>query len=244
MSSPLGPESYEARWRNVKALRNVLTGGIVAIPVALIVLTALRYSGPAYFGLAGAAAVLALASKVTRDRLRELEEAYYQRQYEEQVQRAEGRDKAETLFLKHEFELRRYYAQTLRHADSIFYVGVGALIVGLGVFVVAFEILEGHLEADTTTKIIVGSLAALSGFMTNYVARIYIEMHRAAINSVSDFHNRLVRTQDAHFGHLLLNELDGPLREQKLADAAVSLFGAAPLDPGSERSADGEDASA
>lgn len=201
-------EEREDLERRIGEQARVRTFLSVAIVVGVISTGqfAFWYHNPdGYLGMAGVLIVLTAGWQVTRNRLRELEADLKQVDYEIAVVESGEGAKAETLFLKHQFDLKRYYDQTLRHGNLIFYVGVLALAVSLGIVVAAFAVIEQN-PTETSVQIVVAILAAVGTFFTNSVALVYRGMHSAAIGAVTDFHERLVDDHELHFANLLLSQ--------------------------------------
>jgi hypothetical protein len=160
-------------------------------------------------GIGGAMLVLLLGLQITRDRARVLEAEVRQLDYETAIVDAEAGHKAETFFLKHQFELRRYYDQTLRQGASVFALGVLLLGLGAGVAVTGMVLIASG-SGSTARDLSLGGLAAVSSILTGFVARTYFRMHKAATDAVASFHDRLVSDHNLHFANLLIEQLDHP----------------------------------
>jgi hypothetical protein len=194
-------------------LRTVLTGTVFSYCAAALVLGFAGYRhAPGWIVLMATFLIVVIVLQITRNRLRELEDAQQQLMYEQAVLKSkEGKEKAETLFLKHQFELRGYYGQTLRQGASIFYVGVGCLGVGVAVLGAALWIIKTTSATGAEHIVIVtaAALGAVGSIATNYVAYLFLRMHRTAMNAIGDFHATLVETQNIHFSQLFLSNLTG-----------------------------------
>jgi len=194
----------EKRIGKQSGVRNLLSfailAGTVATPIAWIVLKDWRV-----VSCVGALVVVAVGWWTTRLRLRELESDQRQVEYEIAVVHSKPEDKAETLYLKHQFELKRYYDQTLRHGDYVFYVGVLGLIASLIIVGMAFWLIK---EEETTlgVDITVAALAAVGALFSNSFVVLYRQMHGAALDAVTDFHQRLVDDNELHFANLLATQ--------------------------------------
>lgn len=194
-------------------VRNFLSagviGGTVATPVAWIATEEWRV-----VGFVGALLVIAVGWWTTRGRLRELEADQRQVEYERAVVQSDAASKAETLYLKHQFEVKRYYDQTLRHGDYIFYVGILGLVASLVIIGVAFWLIK--LETtDVGVDITVAALAAVGALFSNSFVILYRQMHSATITAVGEFHERLVNDNELHFANLLASQ------QEPTASAAV-----------------------
>jgi uncharacterized membrane protein YidH (DUF202 family) len=180
-------------------------------------------------GFGGVMLVLLLGLQVTRDRARELEAEVRQLDYETAIIDAGEAKKAETLFLKHQFEVRRYYDQALRQGASSFALGVVILALGAGVAITAL-VLIATSDPDTGQTVTLGGLASVSGIMTGFVARTYFKIHGTANDAVKEFHKRLVDDHNIHFAYLLVQRSDRV--EELSAELGLSLAGRVTSDVG------------
>ncbi len=136
-------------------------------------------------------------------------------------------ERAEKQFKLHQLELKKYYDQTLRQSAGIFYVGLiciflGFVIIGVTLYLVFSS--STSKEIDTSEKIILASLGAIGAILSDFIAFIYIKMYSETIQSLTEFHNRLVVTHFLHFGNFLVGKItDKDLREKTLADIASNL---------------------
>jgi amino acid permease len=141
--------------------------------------------------------------------------------------------RAERRFRHHEYELKRYYDQTLNQSAKIFYVGVFSIISGLIlIFIFSYWVtLEGN------DKIILGFLGAIGSILSNYIAVIYGRMYKDTIQSLNQFHNRLVTTHHLHYGALLSSQIrDNDLIDQTLSQMAINTSTLEPLSETKEKS--------
>ncbi|MFA4935317.1 MAG: hypothetical protein WC568_05730 [Candidatus Methanoperedens sp.] len=136
-------------------------------------------------------------------------------------------ERAEKQFKLHQLELKKYYDQTLRQSAGIFYVGIFCILLGFVIIAVTlyFVFLSStSKETETSEKIILASLGAIGAILSDFIAFIYIKMYSETIQSLTEFHNRLVVTHFLHFGNFLVGKItDKDLREKTLADIASSL---------------------
>jgi hypothetical protein len=80
--------------------------------------------------------------------------------------------RAEKLFKLHQYELKRYYDQTLRHSSAIFIVGIVCMFLGFAIIVASLVLLRDLPEnAGTTTKIVIGALGAIGAILRTSSAR-------------------------------------------------------------------------
>lgn len=128
--------------------------------------------------------------------------------------------RAEKLFKSHQIGLKQYYDQTLRHSGWIFIVGIACIFAG---FVIVGASLYFVLTADSSKtlqeKIIVASLGALAGILSNFIAAIYLKMFSETVSSLTTFHQKLVKTHHLHFANFLAAKIsDGALRDNTIAE--------------------------
>jgi len=129
--------------------------------------------------------------------------------------------RAQKLFKIHQYQLNKYYDQTLRQSKWIFFVGViclamGFAAVGASLYLVRTGAGQQHY--------VVAALGAVGGLLSNFIGAIYLKMHAKTIKSLTEFHNRLVLTHYLHFGNFLLAKIkNDDLREKSLAQMALNL---------------------
>jgi Ca2+/Na+ antiporter len=155
-----------------------------------------------YLGLSAFLLVLFLSLQVTRRRSREIEADLRQAKHETAVHDPKGPERALQLFLKHQFELKRYYDQTLRHGALVLYTGLLMLFLGAAVVITALFLIE-HGNSDD--EIVLATLAGVTGILTNFMGAIYLFMHGRATDAVSEFHSRLSHDHSVQFANLILN---------------------------------------
>lgn len=133
--------------------------------------------------------------------------------------------RAEKLFKLHQFELKKYYDQTLRHSSWIFLVGIGCIVGGFAVIGVTLYLVQSGVEGtQLSEKIVIAALGAIGGILANFIAVIYLKMHSETLKSLTEFHNRLVVTHHLHFGNFLAAKIaDIPQREKVISAMAESL---------------------
>lgn len=134
--------------------------------------------------------------------------------------------RAEKLFKSHQYELKKYYDQTLRHSSVIFIVGIGCILIGFALVGWALsKVWSSDQSSDTTAKIVVASLGAVGGILANFIAIIYLRMYSETIKALTEFHNRLVGTHHLHYGNFLTAKIENAdLREKTLNKIAESLI--------------------
>ncbi len=130
--------------------------------------------------------------------------------------------RAEKIFKNYQFELKKYYDQTLRQGSMIFIVSIsiGFIIIGLTIFFVGTNTFTDVLKV----KIVIGVLGAIAGILSNFIAVVYMKMHSGTIKSLTEFHNRLVYTHHLHFGNFLVSKItEKGMRDKTLADISTAL---------------------
>jgi hypothetical protein len=128
---------------------------------------------------------------------------------------------AQKLFKLHQLELNKYYDQTLKQSRWIFFVGLFSLVLGFGVIGITVWVVRDGKNGSTYSVAILGGIG---GILSNFIGAVYLKMHSETIKSLTEFHNRLVRTHYLHFGNFLLAKIETRgLREQSLAKMAINL---------------------
>jgi hypothetical protein len=143
--------------------------------------------------------------------------------------------KAQKLLQIQQFELKRYYDQTLRQSNGIFYVGVLTMILGFSViawsmYFVSHNFITSQggdgtaLQKWTGESVIVAVLGAIGGILTNFVGAMYIKMFSEIVQAVTKSHASLVATSHLHLANVLAANIRADeLRERTLADLALAL---------------------
>jgi hypothetical protein len=141
--------------------------------------------------------------------------------------------KAQKLLQIQQFELKRYYDQTLRQSTGIFWVGIAAML--LGFLVIAWSLYfvghnfalpakESGLAKWSGESVVVGVLGAVGGILTNFVGAMYIKMFSEIIQAVTKSHVSLVSTSHFHLANVLAANIRSEvLREKTLADLALGI---------------------
>ena len=133
--------------------------------------------------------------------------------------------KAQKLLQIQQFELKRYYNQTLTQSKYIFTVGVVAMSLG-------FTIIGGSLylvydmnqknpglnienatqkalgSKDNTGTIIVAVLGAIGVILTNFIGALYLRMFSQIVRAVNGSQASLVATSNLHFANILAANID------------------------------------
>jgi hypothetical protein len=133
--------------------------------------------------------------------------------------------RAEKLFKLHQFELKKYYDQTLRHSSWIFVVGIICILLGFAIIGFTIYLVSASTAlTNIPEKVVSAVLGAVGGILANFIAVVYLKMHSETVKSLTEFHNRLVVTHHLHFANFLLSKIKKPeLRETTLAAVASAL---------------------
>ena len=171
-------------------------------------------------------AIFLLALVVARQRFRELDDDVVQ--FDQELDRIkvilqDPQRRALKLFQNHSLELRRYYAQVLRHASFIFWVGVACIAVGFALVGATLWLLVDSGRPQSVNQYVLGALGFAAGILANFVAMIYLRMYSTTVDSLGAFHNRLVETHRLHFANFLAAHVDEGLGRETLATMAVTL---------------------
>ncbi|HXZ11333.1 MAG TPA: hypothetical protein VEG64_02985 [Candidatus Sulfotelmatobacter sp.] len=135
--------------------------------------------------------------------------------------------RAQKLLKLHQSELKRYYDQTLRQTSVIFFAGLVCILLGFIVVGGSLYIIWKTGGNELRPKLIVGSLGAVGGILSNFVAVMYLKMFTQTISSLTEFHNRLVSTHHLYFGNFLMSKikLDSDFYEKVLSEIAYLVSG-------------------
>jgi hypothetical protein len=147
--------------------------------------------------------------------------------------------RAERLYLKAQFELKRYYDQILRQAIFTSYLG-GACVAGGFVIVGVTFALVLWSGSSGREQLLIGIVGGASGVLANFVAAVFLRMHSGSIETLSAFHSSLVRTNHALFANVVAGRIgdpDTPADQSKQLGAIVLGLLAA----SGRRAPDGED---
>jgi len=169
-------------------------------------------------------ALMAVVFGTSRQRVRTLESDLREGDHERSLltDNDNAEAQAEKLFLKHQFELKRYYDETLRQSSMLSYIGVLCMSGGFVVIGVAFYLIASADQPDTQ-QIVIATLAAAGGVLANFVAVLYLAMHARTVKALTGFHQRLVGTHHIHFGNLLASRVDDGFSSEVLAEMAIAL---------------------
>lgn len=169
-------------------------------------------------------ALMAVVLVISRQRVRTLESDLREGDYERGLltDNDDSEARAEKFFLKHQFELKRYYDETLRQSSMLSYFGVLCMAGGFVVIGVAFYLIAREHQ-PSTQQIMIATLAAAGGVLANFVAVLYLAMHARTVRALTGFHQRLVGTHHVHFGNLLASRVDDGVSSKVLSEMAVAL---------------------
>lgn len=168
--------------------------------------------------------VMAIVTHTTRRSLRrDMEEIAERLDLSELLTQEERR--AQKLFQINSLELKRYYDQALHQRAMIFLVGVLCILSGFGVIGSALYLVDSSTTSNLSEKIVVASLGAVGGVLANFIAVIFLRMFSDTVQSMVDFHNRLVTTGHVQFGNVLIARIsdDPKLKNETLAAMALLL---------------------
>jgi hypothetical protein len=158
------------------------------------------------------------------------------------VQQQSPTIRAYAAFRRHQLELRRYYNQSLLHGKIIFSVGIACIAIGFAVVGVTLYLLAKNLDADIGSKILIGSVGAIGGLLSNFIAALYLRMFSTTSESLTYQHERLIAAHFLHFGNFLATKVERntALREKTLSAMARSLADSVSVMTNSHNGANGE----
>lgn len=183
--------------------------------------------------------VSVMVFSVSRLRLRDLQAELRTVEFENEI-REHSEESPILLFLKHQAELKRYYDQVLQQSGLAFVLGVICVGAGLGVVVAGFFLIQ-DTDAGNTERIVTAGLAGVGALLTGFVARVYLGIHRGAVESLNGFHGKFVETHHLHVAGVFASWLDdGPSKDATL----LALFQAASQSGPQEQGGQGAEARA
>lgn len=132
--------------------------------------------------------------------------------------------RAYKLFRLNQLEVKRHYTQTLSQGAVIFAVGIFCILSGFAIIGITLKLLSSA-NGSTTTKFIIGGVGVIGGILTNFVAYIYLKMHKATSDRLVEQQHRLITTHFLHFGNYLAARIseDQELRNETLSEMAKVL---------------------
>jgi MFS family permease len=174
----------------------------------------------------GIVMVVALAP-MTRTRLRSVEEEIKDIEFERDLLRFEAKpeeSRAEKLLRMSQYQLRRYYDLNLGQNYWIFVVGILCILLGVGIIGVTLYLLTSPDSPAATLelkeKVVLGFLGAVGTVLTDYIAAIYLKMHSAAVESLTNLHSKLVSTNKLFLANLIASRIND---EEKRWDTFAKL---------------------
>ena len=174
------------------------------------VFIAIKWAGSGHIGVTFVAImgylelVSVLVFVVSRMRLRDLQAELRTVEFENEIRKKEDESPI-LLFLKHQAELKRYYDQALQQSGLAFVLGVFCVVSGLAVIAVGFLLIQ---DGNNAERIITGALAAVGAILSGFVARVYLGIHRGAVESLTGFHGKFVETHHLHIAGVFASRVD------------------------------------
>lgn len=119
--------------------------------------------------------------------------------------------------------LNQYYALSIGQARSIFYTGL--ILIGLGLLMVTgafLYIVKFGQGVDFPKTIVLASLAATGGILSNFVGAVYLAVYSGTIRSLTAFYAGLVNTHSLYFINFMTTAIvDNKLKEETFANIAA-----------------------
>ncbi len=130
----------------------------------------------------------------------------------------EVEERAEKLFRNNQLEVKRYYDSTLNHSRLIFSVGVSCILLGFAViFFAMYHLILGNvLDKEPHTQIILAIITALGNVLTGFIGSIFLKMFTKISDSVSEFHNKLVITNNLFLANFFTSKISNEETREKL----------------------------
>lgn len=130
--------------------------------------------------------------------------------------------KAEKQFKMYQNELQKYYSLNLSHSQKIFYTGILSII--LGFFIIGYTLwyLSFYNNLNNSVQLVV--TGGIGGILSNFIGIIYLKMYSETLKVLTEFHTKLVYTQNLHFSNYLLAKIENrDLKEKVLQDAILAI---------------------
>ena len=125
--------------------------------------------------------------------------------------------RAEVQFRNHQKEVKRYYDINLGHLKLVFPVGIITMVVGIGIIISSIIIFK-NIAYQNIAPILVG---AVSGILIDFIGAIFIKMYIETIKASTEFHNKLIHSNDNLFANVLITKISNEdLKNETFAEVA------------------------
>ena len=145
-----------------------------------------------------------------RNSAREIEAAIQQTDHELNLLSIQpsGSERAGLLYLKQQFELKRYYDEALRQSRKLSYVGAGCCLGGVTASGVTLALLLASNHGSSAAGVALAAVVGAGAILAYVVAAIFLQMHLSTVRALAEFQGRLVDTNHLHFRNMLLARID------------------------------------
>ena len=127
------------------------------------------------------------------------------------------KERAEIQFKNHQKELKRYYDINLGHLKWVFPVGIGTIMAGIGIIILSIVLFKDAAEKNTI-PILTGAAA---GVLIDFVGAVFIRMYMETIKASTEFHNKLIHSNDNLFANVLATKItDENLKNETFSEMA------------------------
>lgn len=242
-SSETLPQRYAELKKRAAVLRSWRKGltiiGLIAVFFALIIglsiflLSGTYYAVPslqcwlAVLALILTASVLlgtagALPVGITDYQIQEIEDENEL----QQMPQASHEQKAFKLLRIQQSQLTQFVRLILRQSSMIAFVGVFAMLVGVGVVLFAIWQAKSAGINDPTEKWVVGLLGAVGAILTNVVSAIYLKMFGDIGAAVKEAMTVLAKSTNVNLANVLVSKIDDPektLRNNAYKELATNI---------------------
>lgn len=131
----------------------------------------------------------------------------------------ENTKNTEERFLEHQDKLQQYYKINLSQQKWIFFVGIG--IIFAGVVIIILSLVFYYCDHVNETNIWVLLIGVVSGLLVDFIGYIYVRMYIGTIEAATEFHKRLIYTNNNLFADLLISRIgDENAKNDALAKVA------------------------
>jgi len=120
-----------------------------------------------------------------------------------------GTQRAELLYLKQQFELKRDYGEALRQSRKLAYIGSAGVLGGFTANVVTLALLIDWKHGSSVASVAVTVAVGVGAIIAYLAGSLFLCMHTGATRALTECRCRLVDTNHLHFSKLWLPALDG-----------------------------------
>lgn len=113
----------------------------------------------------------------------------------------------------HQYELQKYYNQSLSQSKSIFWVGIVCIVLGFFIIGVILYLLA--FKNITNNQLEVSIVGGVGGILANFIGLVYLKMYSETLKVLIEFHKKLVYTHNLHFENCLIARVENQEKKKK-----------------------------